>query len=104
MLVGPGGAPAVRLDDLEDRIHAQILVGVDRLAGVVGIARQVIRTQPAATVELGEVDVSAFIELDDRADRLRARSAARAHIRVAGGLRRQCAIPRDVVPESRSDR
>src|ERR1700747_1655995 len=56
VLVGPSGRSTMGLDDLEDGIHADILVGHDYRAVVKRIAHQKFWIDAAAAVELGQID------------------------------------------------
>src|SRR5271157_5589359 len=53
VLVRPGGVAAVGLYDFKDGIHPQILMGKDRVTTVVRIARQKVRVDASAAVDLG---------------------------------------------------
>ncbi len=85
MLVAPRGASPGRLGDVEDGVHAQELMRIDRLAAIGRIARQLRLVDLG--IDLAVVDVDLLV--------IRRRGAALAAIR---SRRRQGAVP-DVVIE-----
>src|SRR5205085_8757618 len=87
MLVGPGGASARRLDDLEDGIDAEILVRPYGLAALRRIARQLRLVDGG--VELVAVDVDIGVE--------RRGGAGLRAIRAGGG---EGAIPGIVIEDA----
>ncbi len=61
LLVGPGGAEASGVDDFEDGVYAEEIVGVDRGAAAGGVQRKFVGIKVAAVDGVG-VDVDGLVE------------------------------------------
>jgi hypothetical protein len=78
VFVGPGGAPTSFVDDAKNRIGTDKVIRKDRFTAIGGIALELVRIDRiglavgSPAVELGLVDVDAFLVLCACADLARA--------------------------------
>jgi hypothetical protein len=97
VLVAPRGAQAGGLGDLEDRVHPQEVVGVDRRAVVVRVAGHVRGIETPTAIQLGQIQFGALVEENLGSDGIRAQ-------RGTGAIRdlrwAQAAVVGIVVPDA----
>src|SRR6185369_2080422 len=64
IFVGPGGISAGGLDHVEDRVYANIRVRIGGRAAIGGIARQLLRIEAAAGIDLVGREIEGLVVID----------------------------------------